>query len=58
MKGRVALERPHLGRQQAEADRAAAVAVVDAVDQRRQFLAPPIVEREQIRLMHRGGNLR
>jgi hypothetical protein len=37
----MALERPHVGRKEAEADRAAAVAVVDAVDQRRrQFLTP------------------
>jgi hypothetical protein len=42
LKRRMALERPHLGRQQAEADRAAAVAVVDAVDYGRQFLAPLI----------------
>ena len=52
----MALERPHVGRQQAEADRAAAVAVVDAVDQRRQFLAPVIVGREQIGLMMSGGH--
>jgi hypothetical protein len=39
----MALECPHLGRKQAEADRAAAVAVVDAIDERRQFLAPVIV---------------
>ena len=50
------LERPHIGRKQAEADRAAAVAAVDAVDQRRQFLAPVGVGREQIRLMLAGGN--
>jgi hypothetical protein len=34
------LEGPHAGRQQPEADRVAAVAVVDAVDHRGQFLAP------------------
>ena len=56
VKRRMALERPHLGRQQAEADRAAAVAVVDAVDQRRQLLAPVSVGREQVRLMEDGGN--
>jgi hypothetical protein len=38
------------------ADRAAAVAVVDAVDQRRQLLAPVVVGREQIRLMPGGGH--
>jgi hypothetical protein len=37
MKRGVTLERPHAGRKQAEADRAVAVTVVDAVDQRRQF---------------------
>jgi hypothetical protein len=52
----VALERAHVGRKQAEADRAAAVAVVDAVDERRQFLAPVIVGRKEIRLMLIGGH--
>jgi hypothetical protein len=33
-----------------------AVAVVDAVDQRRQFLAPVIVGRKEIRLMMIGGH--
>jgi hypothetical protein len=56
VKRRMALECPHFGRQQAEADRAAAVAVVDAVDQRRQLLAPVSVGREQVRLMEDGGN--
>ena len=56
VKGGMALERPHLGRQQAEADRAAAVAVVDAVDERRQLVSPLVVMREQIRLMHGGGH--
>src|ERR1700757_1187562 len=51
VKGRMALERAHVGREQAEADGAAAVAVVDAVDQRRQFLAPAVVGVEQIRLV-------
>ena len=55
MEGSVALERAHVARKQAEADRAAAVAVVDAVDERRQFLAPVGVGREQIRLMLGGG---
>jgi len=44
-------ERPHAGRKQAEADRAAAVAVVDAVDERREFLALVVVGREEVRLM-------
>ena len=52
----VAFERPHLRRQQAEADRAAAVTVVDPVDERREFLTAAIVGREQIRLMLAGGN--
>src|SRR5271170_1153462 len=52
----VALERTHVGRKEAEADRAAAVAVVDAVDQRRQFLAFVIVGRKQVRLMPGGGD--
>jgi hypothetical protein len=42
VKGRVALERPHVGRQEAEADRATAVAVIDAVDHGRELL-PPLV---------------
>jgi len=40
VKGGMALESAQAGRKQAEADRTAAVAVVDAVDQRRTFLAP------------------
>src|SRR5712671_5935932 len=52
----MALERPPAGWKQAEADRAAAVTVVDAVDQRRQFLAPVIVGREKVRLVPAGGN--
>jgi hypothetical protein len=56
VKGGMALERAHLGRKQAEADGAAAVAVVDAVDQRRQFLASVIVDGEQVRLVVGGGN--
>jgi hypothetical protein len=51
----MAFERPHIGRKEAKSDRAAAVAVVDAVDQRRQFLAPVIVGREEVRLMLTGG---
>ena len=50
------LERPNVGRKQPEADRAADVAVIDAIDQRRQFLAPVGVDREQIRLMLVGGH--
>jgi hypothetical protein len=42
----VAFERPHFRRQEAEADRATAVTVVDAVDKRREFLAPAAVGRE------------
>jgi hypothetical protein len=56
VKGGMALEGPHIRRKQAEADRAAAVAVVDAIDEWRQPLAAVIVGSEQIRLMHRGGN--
>jgi hypothetical protein len=52
----MALERAHVWRKQAEADRAAAVAVIDAVDQRRELLAPVIVGREQVRLMLAGGH--
>jgi hypothetical protein len=52
----MAFKRPHLRRQQAKADRAAAVTVVDAVDERRQFLTPAIVACDQIRLMLAGGN--
>src|SRR5437899_1892586 len=52
----MALERPHTRRKQAEADRTTAVAVVYAVDQRRQFLARVAVGREQVRLMLAGGN--
>ena len=53
MKRGVTLERAYIGRKLAEADRAA---VVDAVDQRRQFLTPVIVDREQVRLMLGGGH--
>ena len=56
VKGGMALEGPHIGREEAEADGATADAVVDAVDERRQFLAPVGVGREQIRLMPAGGN--
>jgi hypothetical protein len=56
VKGGAALERPHVRGKEAEADRAAAVAVIDAVDQRRQSLAPVGVGREQVRLMQEGRN--
>src|ERR1700730_6539356 len=56
MKRRMPLERPHVGWKQAKANGAAAVAVVDAVDERRQLLAPVIVGREQIRLVLDGGH--
>jgi hypothetical protein len=52
----MAFERAHVARKQSEANGAAAVAVVDAVDQRRQFLALVVVGREQVRLMPAGGN--
>jgi hypothetical protein len=52
----MALERPDIGRKQAEADRAAAVAAVDAIDQRRQFLAPAAIGVEQVRLVLGGGH--
>jgi len=52
----VAFERAHLRRQEAEADRATAVTVVDAVDERREFLTPAMIGREQIRLMLAGRN--
>ena len=42
----VALEGADVARKQAESDRAAPVAVVDAVDERREFLAPIVVGRE------------
>src|SRR5215472_13918072 len=51
VKGGVALEGPHVARKQSEANGASAVAVVDAVDQRREFLATAVVGREQVRLM-------
>ena len=51
MKRRVPFEGAHVAWKQSEANRAAAIAVIDAVDQRRQFLAPVIVGREQVRLM-------
>jgi hypothetical protein len=56
VKGSVALERAHVGREQAEADGAAAVAVVDAIDQRRQFLTPAGVGLEQVGLVLGGGH--
>jgi hypothetical protein len=45
-------ESPHAGRQQPEPDRAAAVAVIDAIDHGRQFLPPVVLE--QIKLMAGG----
>jgi hypothetical protein len=54
VKGGMALKRPHTGRKQAESNRAAAVPVVDAVDQRREFLAPVVIGREQVWLMLAG----
>jgi hypothetical protein len=56
LKGSVPFERPHLRRQQTEADRATAITVVDPVDKRREFQPSAIVGREQIRLMLAGGN--
>lgn len=52
----MSFESPHVAREQAEPNRAAPVAVVDAVDERREFLAPVVVGREQIRLMMAGRN--
>ena len=51
MKRGVPFERAHVGRKQPEANGASAVAVVDAVDQRRQFLAPAVIGSEQVRLV-------
>jgi hypothetical protein len=42
----MAFEPPHRRRQEAEADRATAVTVVDPVDERREFLTPAVVGRE------------
>jgi hypothetical protein len=56
MKRGMALEGAHVRRKQAEADRAAAVAVVDAVDQGRQLLALIVVGREQVRLVLGGSS--
>ena len=53
----MAAEGAHRGRQQAEADGAAAVAGVDAIDQRRQFLAPVAGGFEQIRLVLTAGTM-
>ena len=52
----MALEGPHVARKQAEPNGAAPVAVVDAIDERREFLAPVVVGREQIRLVMAGRN--
>ena len=56
VKGGVTFKPAHVARKQAKADRTAAVAVIDTIDQRRQFLAPVSVGREQIRLMLIGGH--
>ena len=56
VKGGMALEGAHVARKQPEANGASAVTVVDAVDQRRQLLAPAVVGREQVRLMVIGGH--
>ena len=56
VKRRMALERPYVAWKQSEADGATAVPVVDAVDQRRQFLAPAVVDREQVGLMLTSGH--
>jgi hypothetical protein len=55
VEGGVALKSPDVGRKQAEANRTAAVAVVDEVDERRQLLAAVIVGCEQVRLMLPAG---
>ena len=52
----MSLERAYIGGKQAKADCAAAVAIVDAVDQRRQFLAPAAIGVEQARLVLAGGH--
>ena len=56
VKGRMAFERPHIGRKQPEADRTAPVTVVAAVEERLQFLAPVVVGRKEIGLMLTRGN--
>jgi hypothetical protein len=56
VKGGMPLERAHVARKQSEANRAAAVAVIDAVDQGRQFLAPGIIRGEQVWLAVIGGH--
>jgi hypothetical protein len=56
VKGGVALEGAHVFRKQAKTNGAPAIAVVDAVDQRRQFLAPAAVGIEQVGLMLVGGH--
>jgi hypothetical protein len=47
----MALKRAHIGRKEAEANGTAVVTVIDAIDQRRQFLAPAAVGSEQVRLV-------
>jgi hypothetical protein len=56
VKGGMALEGPHPGRKQAEGDSATSVTVVDAVDERQQFLSPVVIGCEQIRLMVASGH--
>ena len=56
MKRRVPFEGAHVAWKEPEPNRAPAIAVIDAIDQRRQFLAPVIVAREQVRLMLIGGH--
>src|SRR2546430_16376227 len=51
VKGGMALEGPHPGWKRAEGDSATSVTVVDAVDERRQFLSPVVIGCDQIRLM-------
>jgi hypothetical protein len=51
VKGGVTPERAHVARKKAKSNGAAAVAVVDAVDQRRQFLALVSIGREQVGLV-------
>ena len=48
--------RPHVGVQEAEADRAAAVTVINTIDHWRQFLAPLVGGIEEMRLVLIGGN--
>src|ERR1700730_9223575 len=56
VKGGMALEGPHPGRKQAEGDSATSVTVVDAVDERRQFLSPVVIGCDKIQLMVASGH--